>query len=227
MGWYEQTKYGDLENVCREKFGPHEGGKIFRAAEALFGEMMAEMDDRGSAAVRGHLTGNIFPVLAYYRALLGVGLTAETAYGAVLEETQKRARLAAAKNARLARLPFVYELLRRLCVPMMRKKFPPEGWETEWVRRDGEQVHFNLRRCVYYDTAEAYGCPELCRVFCQNDITAFGGYLPKIRFAREGTIAGGAEFCDFHFHNGAREQGHRDRASSENTGAAQAPFSQR
>lgn len=33
----------------------------------------------------------------------------------------------------------------------MTKNFPPEGWETEWVRCDGKEIHFNLCSCLYYD----------------------------------------------------------------------------
>ena len=48
-------------------------------------------------------------------------------------------------------------------------------------------------------TVRAHGCPELCRVYCENDNIAFSGLLPRIRFQRSGTLGTGGDCCDFHF----------------------------
>ncbi|WP_082853633.1 L-2-amino-thiazoline-4-carboxylic acid hydrolase [Clostridium coskatii] len=52
------------------------------------------------------------------------------------------------------------------------------------------------------ETAKRYNCPELCTVFCANDITTFQGYRPNIIFERQGTIGQGQKVCDFHLKNG-------------------------
>ena len=72
----------------------------------------------------------------------------------------------------------------------------------EWKRHDCKEIHFDIVCCIYKEMCEKYHCPELCRVFCQSDITAFAGYRPKIRFERSGTIGEGANCCDFHFIRG-------------------------
>lgn len=104
-------------------------------------------------------------------------------------------------NAKFARMPFVFTMYRMGVKKHMAKNFPPEGWKTEWVRCDGKEIHFNLRSCLYHDICVEKGCPELCRVYCENDNIAFSGLMPKIRFERVGTIGEGAECCDFHFIN--------------------------
>lgn len=81
----------------------------------------------------------------------------------------------------------------------MAKHFPPEGWETQWVRCDGKEIHFNLHTCLYQTVTQALGCPELCPLYCENDDIAFAGLAPKITFRRTGTLASGAPCCDFHF----------------------------
>lgn len=202
---YEETKYRDLKAVCRAKYGAARGDEIYRCASNRFTKLVQEMDDRGSSVIRRHMTGNIFPVLAYYTALLDAGLPRESAYANVLEETQKHARAAREQNAKIARLPMIYHVFRFLCKRFMARQFPVEGWETEWVRRDQDEVHFNLKRCVYAEVTARYGHPELCTVFCQNDVTAFAGYLPAIRFYRNGAIGEGAPCCDFHFQNEKRK----------------------
>jgi len=83
--------------------------------------------------------------------------------------------------------------------------YPKVGWETEWVSFNDKEIHFNFKTCIYVDMTLQYGCPELCTVFCKNDETIFSGYVPKIYFSRNGTIAKGASYCDFHFINGKFE----------------------
>ena len=77
--------------------------------------------------------------------------------------------------------------------------FPPEGWQTEWVRCDCQEIHFNLHRCLYWDVTKQFGCPELCCVICESDDISFSGLAPKINFLRSGTLGSGADCCDFHF----------------------------
>lgn len=102
-------------------------------------------------------------------------------------------------------MPFVFTMYRMGVKKHMAKNFPPEGWKTEWVRCDGKEIHFNLHSCLYHDICVEKGCPELCRVYCENDNIAFSGLMPKIRFERAGTIGEGAECCDFHFINAKKK----------------------
>ena len=80
-----------------------------------------------------------------------------------------------------------------------KKKFPQEGWDTQWIRCDGKEIHFDMTRCIYKDICDTEDCPELCAVFCENDDIAFSGLMPKIRFTRKVTSGKGADRCDFHF----------------------------
>lgn len=75
----------------------------------------------------------------------------------------------------------------------------PKGWQTEWVRCDCQEIHFNLHRCLYWDVTKQFGCPELCCVFCESDDISFSGLASKINFLRNGTLGSGADCCDFHF----------------------------
>lgn len=80
--------------------------------------------------------------------------------------------------------------------------YPAEGWEIEWVRFDHEEIHMNFKSCIYFEMTALYSCPELCTVFCKNDVVTFSGYEPKIHFERSGTLAEGAAYCDFRFIRG-------------------------
>lgn len=199
---YAATQYRELQSVCIQKYGGVKGNSIYGKAEELFQNMQDDADYRGSAVIRDHMDNNIFPVLAYYMALLEHGFSKEEAYAHTLEESQKIARAYREKNKKIGKMPFSYALFKLVCKRILAKNYPDEGWETEWVRFDRREIHFNYSRCVYFDVVSQYGHPELCTVFCANDTTSFAGYLPHIRFERSGTIGEGKALCDFNFKNG-------------------------
>ena len=41
------------------------------------------------------------------------------------------------------------------------------------------------------------GCPELVKIFCENDERVYGA-LPGLVFERSGTLGKGADRCDFY-----------------------------
>lgn len=196
---YSDTIFKDMESICTHKYTNEKGQDIYNRAEENFSKMKNEADYRNSDIIKWHMTKFIFPVLAYYMALLEYGLSIENAYKHTLEVTQKHAMIEKKKNMIYAKIPFFYYLFKLAVKKVMKKIYPNEGWETEWVRYDNKEIHFNLKSCVYFDVTNQYGHPELCKVFCANDTTAFSGYLPKVRFERSGTISDGKKLCDFHF----------------------------
>lgn len=194
-----ETTLGFLEADCKRFFGEEAGKEIAGQTEAIYQDLLCGADDRGSEAIREHLRRKLLPPLAYYKALRARGLGEGEALEYVRRETRKAAQIKRAEMQKLARMPFAYSMYRLGVKKHMQKNFPAAGWQTEWVRCDGREIHFNLRSCLYWETARACGCPELCPVYCENDDISFSGLLPKIRFERAGTLAGGADCCDFHF----------------------------
>lgn len=202
MKLFDSTNLPFLEEDCQKQFAEEIGSRIFRWAEEWYQKLTAEADYKNNLVIEEHLRVKLFPAMAYYKALLGEGITQEDALAAVKQETQKAALKNKESNAQMTRLPCAYLLYRMGVKTHMNKNFPSEGWETEWVRCDGKEIHFNLHRCIYWELCQQHGCPELCAVYCANDITAFSGLLPKIRFERNGTLGEGAAYCDFHFVKG-------------------------
>ncbi|MFA5657950.1 MAG: L-2-amino-thiazoline-4-carboxylic acid hydrolase, partial [Oscillospiraceae bacterium] len=178
---YQDTKYNDLSSVCNIEYGDEQGTQIYKKSEQYFHQMINEADYRNSEIIKNHMNNNIFPVLAYYMSILDNGFDQQRAYDMVLQQTQKHANIQKEKNRKFGSMPFAFLMYRLAARKVMDKNFPIEGWETEWVRYDKQEVHFDLKRCLYFDVISSYGHPELCTVFCKNDITAFSGYLPKIR----------------------------------------------
>lgn len=193
------TAFPFLEEDCLQAFGPEDGRALFEQTEDIYRQLLEGADYRGSEAVRDHLQRKLFPPMACYKALCERGIPAEQALEYVRQETRKSALAKRGEMKKLAGMPFAYTMYRLGVKKHMAKNFPDAGWETEWVRCDGREIHFNLHRCIYWELTRQYGCPELCCVYCENDDIAFSGLLPKIRFERSGTLGSGAAYCDFHF----------------------------
>jgi hypothetical protein len=198
---YIDTPFKDLKSVCIVKYGNEKGLHIYEKAEENFQKMLEEADYRNSDMIKWHMTNYIFPILAYYMSLLDAGFISDDAYANTLEVTQKQAMAWRDKYKVFGKIPFLYPLFKIGCKKVMNKEYPVEGWETDWIRYDKEEVSFNMKRCVYFEVTSQYGHAELCTIFCKNDTTTFSAFAPKVIFERSGTLGMGNECCDFHFKN--------------------------
>ena len=55
----------------------------------------------------------------------------------------------------------------------------------------------DMMKCPYHDTCAEYGCPELCRCFCDSDDVSYTGLHPKLIWERSMTLGRGNDRCDF------------------------------
>lgn len=194
-----ETTLTFLENDCIQIFGAEKGSAIFQQTEAIYQELLNNADYKNSDAIQNHLQLKLFPPMAYYKALYTHGISKEKALEYVKRETHKAALIKRDEMQKLANMPFAYSIYRMGVKKHMKKNFPDTGWQTEWIRCDKKEIHFNLHRCIYWDLTNLYECPELCCVYCENDDISFSGLMPKIRFERSGTLGNGSPYCDFHF----------------------------
>lgn len=198
---FKETFFPYFESYCMSQFDDI-GESIFICAEKKLSQMMKDAEDRGNKYIRWHMNKNILPVISIYRAFQQFERTSKEAYQ-YTDEVMQILRLKNQGKARfLGCLPFGYGLFRIFSKSAISKKYPEQGWEIQWVHNDKNEVYFNMKRCIYVETTQKYGCPELCPLFCKNDDIVLGGYKPAIVFERNETIAGGSNKCDFHFKNG-------------------------
>ena len=188
-----------LEDDCIRAFGQETGCTLLQQAEELYQDLCQHGNDRGNHVIEEHLQSRLFPLMSYYKALLKHGIQEDQALLLVRETAHKAAIDKKAEMQKLGSLPFAYLIFRMGVKRHMKNHFPPEGWQTEWMRCDCQEIHFNLHRCLYWDVTKQFGCPELCCVFCESDDISFSGLAPKINFLRNGTLGSGSDCCDLHF----------------------------
>ena len=181
--------------------GDEAAGQLTAAAQEIYRDLYKARSRFLSPAVNIHVTSNMLPALALYRALLDAGDSQEEALGVVdtILEAETRRLVRIVRLVKYFPEPFkVFGFLQRW---VARIGFPPEGWDIRYLQDDNQRVAYNIRRCVYVDVLTRFGAPELAPLFCKSDDRMFASMPESIRWQRTGTMANGAEYCDFRWDN--------------------------
>ena len=168
---------------------------LWRQATQRLASIMARYADlpRG---MRPHTDMRVFPSAAIYltaKERLGEREAFGVIEGAAVELTAGLSK----KLAGLMRLPGMRGLFIRIWDPMTRKIFGPEnGFKNRFYPKVKGEYRMDILACPYCRYFTELGCPELTRIFCENDERMYGN-LPGLAFERKGTLGKGADRCDF------------------------------
>ncbi|HNX64645.1 MAG TPA: L-2-amino-thiazoline-4-carboxylic acid hydrolase [Oscillospiraceae bacterium] len=190
-----------FNKFCIGKFGLDFGNLIFIEAKNLLSDMKSEADYKNSKYIKWHMDENMLPSIAIYLAFKKFDSTSDNALDFTDQVLQMFRLKMQKKNKVLGRLPFGYSAFKMFCKSVMNKQYPEQGWDVEWIKYNDNEIHFNMKSCIYFEITKKYNCPEMCTLFCKNDDVVFEGYKPAIIFERNGTIARGQQVCDFHYKN--------------------------
>ena len=90
------------------------------------------------------------------------------------------------------------QLLYRLWDPISRKMFGEScGFQNVFYPREKGAYRMDVVACPYNRYFTELGCPELTKIFCENDERTYGN-LPGLQFIRTSTLGKGGERCDFY-----------------------------
>lgn len=147
--------------------------------------------------VRMHTDNKIFPAAAVY-------LTVKDEIGqsnafSVIEDAAIRGCSGTAKKlAKVMRIPGMRSLFVRMWDPLTKKIFGSKsGFQNRFYAKEKGAYRMDITSCPYSRYFTELGCPELTRIFCENDERVYGK-LPGLKFQRTGTIGKGAKCCDFY-----------------------------
>ncbi len=147
------------------------------------------------AGVQSH-TDSIFPAAAVY-------LTVKEKYGndiayRIIEDgaVNSCAKIQP-KLAKIMKLPGMAGLFVKMWDPMTKKKFGSScGFKNRFYPKKKGEYKMDIIACPYFNYLSELGCPELTKIYCDNDERVYGN-LPGLKFERAGTIGKGADHCDF------------------------------
>ncbi len=169
--------------------------RLWRQATEKLASIMARYADLPEG-LRPHTDARIFPSAAIYlTAKERVGEKA--ARGFIEDAAVKLTGRYAKKLAGLMRVPGMPSLFIRIWDPLTRKIFGPNnGFKNVFHPKEKGAFRMDILACPYFRYFTELGCPELTRIFCENDDRVYGN-LPGIAFERTGTLGKGAQRCDF------------------------------
>lgn len=148
--------------------------------------------------VHTHTDNFIFPAAAIYlttKEAVGQAKAYSFIENAAVSRTEPWGR----KLAALMRVPGMRSLFVKIWDPMTRKKFGPDsGFQNRFYPKEKVVYRMDILACPYCRYFGELGCPELTKIFCENDDRSYGN-LPGLKFERTGTLGKGADRCDFCF----------------------------
>ncbi len=100
--------------------------------------------------------------------------------------------------SKLMKVPGMPGFFVKLWDPMTKKMFGPScGFKNVFYQKKKGEYKMDIISCPYYNYLTELGCPELTKIYCENDERVYGN-IPGIVFKRTGTIGKGADRCDFY-----------------------------
>lgn len=188
-------KKGVIRAELERRMPKGQADALWRGATERLASIMARYADLPKG-LRPHTDARIFPSAAIYltaKERLGREAAYDIVEGAAVELTGRYAK----KLAGLMRVPGMRSLFIRIWNPLTRKMFGPDnGFQNRFYPKVKGEYRMDILACPYFRYFSELGCPELTRVFCENDDRMYGN-LPGIAFERTGTLGKGAERCDF------------------------------
>ena len=108
------------------------------------------------------------------------------------------ARTSHKQLAALLHIPGLYRLVPGVFVKSTRSVFgPAAGFVPKELQTGNGVWRVDMMKCPYHDTCAEYGCPELCRCFCDSDDISYAWLHPKLIWERSMTLGRGNDRCDF------------------------------
>ncbi len=171
-------------------------------SDALWQKATEKLDEylsRYSSLPNGmhmHTDSRILPSAAVYLTAKDV-IGDEKAYR-IIEDAAVQICIPLEKKLQaLMKLPGMKSLFIRAWDPMTKKLFGPgNGFKNVFFPKKKGEYRMDVTACPYCRYFTELGCPELTKIFCENDERIYGN-LPGLKFERTGTLGKGAERCDF------------------------------
>ena len=142
-------------------------------------------------------TNKIFPSAAIYLTVKEE-LGEKEAFTVVEDGAIRNCEDIAKKLKKLMKIPGLPSLFIKMWNPLTRKIFGPNnGFKNTFYPKKKGEYRMDVNSCPYCRYFTELGCPELTRIYCENDERVYGD-LPHLKFERTGTLGKGAERCDFY-----------------------------
>ena len=191
----EDKKYDRLIIILADRFGADEMAVLLIEAEQRLDGYLATTRSL-SDGERMHAEGFVYPMCALYLAI-AERCDRDDALGIVSAFMRETALRKGTAIQKALNVPGARRIFMKVFGVMGAKLFGESaGFEQKMHSCTSSYLRMDILSCPYLRHATAAGTPEIAPLFCANDEYAYGD-LPGISFHRTGTLANGADRCDF------------------------------
>ena len=145
--------------------------------------------------VQLHTHGFIFPAAAIYLSLKD---KAPSQAFDIMQYTMKEKSTRFGKSlARMCHIPGFKKFFLGMWDSLSRKMFgETAGFQNIFYDSPKGEFRMDITQCPYNRYLRELDCPELTKLFCENDVYSYGN-LPGLKFTRTKTLGTGGDCCDF------------------------------
>ena len=189
----ENEEFKTLNNELTVKYDSITVGNIWNKIAACYDDTWAQYSGVNDA-LKKHLKYMI-PYIAVYKVLY------EDDRNDALELVVEQAKMNAIEKRKFYegysnRFPGLFiKNCRKLPKTFFTEK---AGFETEVIEGPSTECSFVVKKCPYLAICTENGCPELVKIFSDNDKDSYAN-RPKIAFKRNGNLEAEEEPCEYHF----------------------------
>ncbi len=184
----KDSRFSDYFKTCDEK--------KLQDIETRVEQLIRDEQEFCVPISRPHLC-NLFSALALYQSDLAEGIDAERSQEKIVSVMETCLIPRKRMFQRMAKMPGMFPLLRKL-IPKMMMKGNGHGWDSVELDLGKNVCAFDTRQCIFATIFKKQGVPELGPCFCRIDDYLYSE-LPGIEFRRTGTVCRGDACCDFRF----------------------------
>jgi len=194
----KKNKYlREIAPHLKKKYGAEKADSIIASAWKRFEAICAENAGEPKAYDM-HTKDRIYPAIACLQAMIEEGIDRNEAIDFLHEYYLWRAAGKARVLKKLMKLPGLYKKIPKLFSKLTPKMFGEDaGFESVWNKDAEWNLCFDMIKCPYQEKCAAYGCPELCKSYCEADDVCYGDLHPKLVWGRTSTLGKGGKCCDF------------------------------
>lgn len=185
----------DFKKTISQRF-PTKSALLYGKYSARLSELREENAGAAKEKQR-HLESQILPGIAIYETLMNV-MTQDEAFETVHGYVEQHALRDKKLFLALMHIPGLYRKVPGIFAKLAPRFFgTAAGFSAREIDVSDGVWRIDMTKCPYHDTCAEYGCPELCRCFCDSDDISYDGLHPKLYWHRTKTIGRGNELCDF------------------------------
>ena len=168
--------------------------KVWEDAKSRLDKMYKEHSDLPQGVAR-HTDTAIFPAAAIYLSLKESA--PDVAFDIMRDSMKEQSTKAGCSIAKMTSIPGFKKFFLFMWDKMSHNMFgESSGFKNVFYPNAKNEFKMDITECPYNKYLTELGCPEITKLFCDNDVYVYGN-LPGLKFTRTKTIGAGDELCDF------------------------------